>query len=287
MFHSHRYRCALVANLIAAALTGTASADLTVGLTSSSQLVSFDSVAPGSILLTSPAISGLMQGDSIVDIDYYPVSGMLYGTAASGNLYRIDRMSGAAVLDAMPQSSMGVVQDTDFNPAADRMRIFASGDANFRITPSVGTAGPNGANTGLVTADGTLMFAGGSPNPNLVGAAYTNNFDGTTTTTLYSIDADLDALIVHSGGPQFSMLTVVGALGVDVGQNVGFDVAVSGTAFMSNGNSLYTVDLTTGALSSIGTIGGPLGVTTIAVVPAPAGAGVLAIAGVACLRRRR
>lgn len=282
-----RYRCALVAGIAASTLGGIASAELTVGLTSTSQLVSFDTAAPGSILLTSPAITGLSQGDSIVDIDYYPVNGLLHGIGSSGTLYRIDRATGAAVVDAIPQTSMGVAQDMDFNPSADRLRVFSAGDANFRITPSVGTGGSNGANIGLVTADGTLAFAGGTPNPNLVGAAYINNFDGTATTTLYSIDADLNALIIHSGAPQFSTLAQVGALGVDVGQNVGFDVSISGVAFVSNGNSLFTINLATGALSSIGTIGGGLNVTTIAVVPAPAGAGLLAFAGLACLRRRR
>jgi len=280
-------RCALVAGVAACALSAAAQAELTVGLTATGQLVSFNSGAPGSILFTSPAVTGIAQGDSIVDIDYYPVSGMLVGIGSRGTLYRIDRMTGVAVVDAVPQMSMGVVQVMDFNPAADRLRVFSGGDLNYRLTPSVGTGGPNGGNTGLVTADGTLMFAGGTPNPNLVAAAYTNNFDGTAATTLYSIDADLNALIIHSGAPQFSMLAQVGALGVDVGQDVGFDVSVSGFAYVSNGNSLYTIDLTTGALTSIGMIGGPLSVVSIAVVPAPAGAGLLAIAGLACLRRRR
>jgi len=280
-------RCALVAGIAACACVTAANAELTVGLTASGQLVSFSTTAPGSISQTSPVISGLSQGDSIVDIDYFPVNGLLHGIGASGTLYRLNPITGVATLDAAPQSSMGVVQVMDFNPAADRLRAFSAGDANFRLTPSVGTAGPNGANTGLVTADGTLMFAGGTPNPNLVAAAYTNNFDGTAATTLYSIDSDLNALIIHSGAPQFSMLAQVGALGVDVGDDVGFDVSVSGMAYVSNGNSLFTINLATGSLTSVGTIGGGLGVVSIAVVPAPAGAGLLALAGVVCLRRRR
>jgi len=287
MSHTRRVRSIAIAGAAGLALASAAHAELTVGLTSSSQLVSFDTAAPGAILLTSPAISGLVQGDSIVDIDYYPVNGLLHGIGSSGTLYRIDRATGIATLDATPQTSMGVVQDMDFNPSADRLRVFSAGDANFRITPSVGTAGSNGANTGLVTSDGTLAFAGGSPNPNLVGAAYTNNFDGTATTSLYSIDADLDALIIHSGAPQFSTLAQVGSLGFNVGQNVGFDVSNSGVAFVSNGNSLFTINLASGALSAIGTIGGGLSVTTIAVVPAPAGAAAFLGLGALALARRR
>lgn len=272
------------AALVAGLLTGAAQAELVVGLTSSQQLLSFDSVSPGTIFGTSPAISGLNPGDSIVDIDYYPVNGLLHGLGRSGVLYRINRMTGAATIDVTPQASLGTPQDMDFNPAADRLRIFSAGDANFRLTPSVNTAGSTGASAGLVSSDGTLTFPAGG-NPNLVGAAYTNNFDGTATTTLYSIDADLDSLIIHSGAPQFSTLAVVGGLGVNVGQNVGFDISPSGATFVSSGNDLFSINLVTGALSPIGTIGSDLFVETIAVVPAPAGA--LALAGFAGLAARR
>lgn len=286
MTGSVRYRSALIAASVLAA-AGIAQAEVTVALTSSNQLVTFDTAMPGSVIFTSPAISGLSVGDSIVDIDYYPVNGMLHGIGASGTLYRINSTTGVATVDAVPQMSMGVVQRMDFNPAADRLRVLSANDANFRITPSVGTGGSNGANTGLVTPDGTFMYAGGMPNPNLVAAAYTNNFDGTASTTLYTIDADLDALVIHSGAPQFSMLTQVGALGVNVGQDVGFDVSPSGAAFVSSGNSLFTIDLSTGMLTPVGSIGTPLGVISIAVVPAPTGAALIGLAALCGLRRRR
>jgi len=269
-------------------LASSANAELIVGLNAAGQLVSFDSSAAGAVLNTSPAISGLSAGDSITDIDYYPVTGALYGIGGStGTLYRIDRLTGVATVDAVPQSSLGGPTDIDFNPAADRLRVFSANDANFRLTPSVNTAGPTGANSGLVTADGTLSFGAGGPNPNLVGNAYTNNFDGTAATTLYSIDADLDALVIHSGGPAFSTLASVGLLGVNVGQNVGFDISITGATFVSNGNDLFSVDLTTGALTPIGTIGGSVPITTIAVVPAPSAAALLGLAIPAFFRRRR
>ncbi len=271
-----------------------ASAEVLVGLTSGGTLVSFDSANPGVVLGTSPAISGLSAGDSIVDIDYYPVDGKLYGIgSATGTVYKIDRFTGAAVVDAVPQASVGTPLDIDFNPAADRMRVFSANDANYRITPSAGTAGPSGANTGLVSADGTLAFGGGSPNPNLVGAAYINNFDGTAVTTLYSLDADLDSLIVHSGTPQFSTVAVVAGLTLggnpfNIGQSVGFDVSNSGVAFVSNGNDLYTIGIGTGVLGSLGAIGGLGSIQTIAAVPAPGAVmvGLASVAGLAVRRRR-
>lgn len=268
-----------------------AHAELVVGLTTSGQLQRFDSATPGTIIGTSPAISGLNAGDAIVDIDFYPVNSLLYGIGASGTLYTINPVTGAAVVDAAPQSSLGGPLDADFNPSADRLRVFSANDANFRITPSTNTAGPTGANSGLVTADGTLSYGAGGPNPNLVANAYSNNFDGTATTTLYSIDTDLDALIIHSGGPQFSSLAQVGALGVNVGNLVGFDISPFGNNYLSDGNNFYTIALGTGALTPVGTIGGtsnPLTVSTIAVsVPAPATAGLFGLTLLAGARRRR
>lgn len=274
---------AIVGSVVGAS---SAHAELINGLTTSGQIVTFDHTAPGTILSTSPVISGLNGGDSIVDIDYYPVTRSLFGMGSSGVLYRINALTGAATIDATPQASLGTPRDIDFNPVADRLRVFSGNNQNFRITPSVNTAGPTGGNAGLVTADGTLSYGVGGPVPNLVGAAYTNNFDGAPSTTLYSIDSNLNALVIHTGGPQFSTLTMVGSLGFDVGNLVGFDISRFGNNFVSDGNSLYTVNLMTGALTPAGTIGGGLSVATIAVVPAP-GAATLAGLGVLSLAARR
>ncbi len=152
---------ARLASAIALAVCGTvgassANAELIVGLTTTGQLVSFDHNAPGVVIATSPGISGLNSGDSIVDIDYYPVTQSLHGIGASGVLYRINRLTGAATTDVTPQASIGTPRAIDFNPAADRLRVL-SGQQNFRLTPSVNTAGPTGANAGLVSADGMFI----------------------------------------------------------------------------------------------------------------------------------
>lgn len=278
----------LTVALALAALAPLANAERVVGLTRTQQLVQFDSLAPSAILGTSPSISGLAANDRIIDIDYFPVNNLLHGLGTSGNLYRIDAATGAATLDVTPQASMGTPRDMDFNPAADRLRVFSANNANFRLTPSVNTAGSTGANAGLVSSDGTLAYAAGGPTPNLVGAAYTNNFDGTATTTLYSIDANADALVIHSGAPQFSTLAMVGPLGFDLGELVGFDISGATTiAYVSNGNALYTANLASGGLTSIGSIGGPLDIESIAVVPSPGVLGLCSLGGLLSLRRRR
>lgn len=266
-----------------------ASAELAYGLTTAGNIVTFDTSNPAIIAGTSAAISGTTGGEAIVDIDVYPVNHILHGIGGTtGNIYRINPVTGVATLDAAPQSSVGTPETIDFNPSADRLRVFSAGDANFRITPSVGSAGSNGANIGLVTADGTLAYSGGSPpNPNLQAAAYTNNFDGTATTALYSIDVDADTLVLHSGAPAFSTLGTVGALGVNVGSNVGFDISPAGANFVTDGNSLYSINLTSGLLSPLGTIATAGTLQSLAVVPEPATVALAALGFVPALRRRR
>ncbi len=95
-------------------------------------------------------------------------------------------------------------------------------------------------------------------------------------------------MIIHSGAPQFSNVSVVGNLGLNVVDRVGFDISSIGTNFVTNGNDLYTINLTTGALTPIGTIGGSLSVATIAVVvPGPASAALGAMGALFAARRRR
>ena len=254
----------------------TARAATAYGLTSSG-LLQFDTSNPGSITNTA-VFTGLSSGDSITDIDFRPQNGTLYGLAQTGRLYRINTLTGAVIVDT--SGAMGTVQRMDFNPVANRLRVFSAADQNYRITPG----------TGLVSTDGVFSFAAGDvnagANPALGSAAYTNNFVGAPSTTLFSIDTDLDVLISHSAGPQFSTLNTIGSLGVNVGNSVGFDIVDGDNkAFVSNGQDLYSINLATGALTGIGTIGGS-GVLGLAVVPEPATAGLGLMAAFGFLLRR-
>lgn len=270
--------------LISTGLLGVAAtshATLIYGLTSSNQLVSFDSALPTAIL-SSVAISQ----PGIIDIDGYPANGGFYGMTSNGNAYRINVTSGAATLAVTPGAGVGTVTDFDFNPSADRIRIFSTGSQNFRMVPDFTTNNPG--TTGAVTADGmftNLTF-------NLVGNAYTNNVDSQGgATTLYSIDTVNNALVQHTVAPQFNTVTIVGTnLGIgDIGSNVGFDVGQDGVAYLSNGAVLFTVNLTTGAATAAGTIADANVVSIAAVVPEPGSAFVAAagLAGLALRRRRR
>ena len=114
--------------------------------------------------------------------------------------------------------------------------------------------------------DGTLTYAAGdagaSATPRVVGSAYTNSVAGATTTTLFDIDAGRDFLAIQNP-PNNGTLVSVGALGVDVGDNAGFDIsAVDGVAYAalqvapSVSSGLYRIDLTTGRATVVGRIGG-------------------------------
>ncbi|WP_309572357.1 DUF4394 domain-containing protein [Deinococcus sp.] len=137
--------------------------------------------------------------------------------------------------------------------------------------------------TGAATADGTFAFTGGTVNPNLLSAAYTNSFDNSatgaltagTTTALYSLDADTDQLIQHAtnAASTFNGLSVVGALGANVSAGMtGASGAYLSSAYLSsamNGSTTpYTVNLVTGAATNKGTLSGTA-LTSLALKLAP------------------
>ncbi|MGC4002829.1 MAG: DUF4394 domain-containing protein [Pirellulales bacterium] len=238
------------------------------GLTSTNGLIRFDSASPGTVTTI-----GTISQAGIVDIDFYPANGLLYGMTANGTAYRINTTTAVAT-GATPASAtftagaVGTVTDFDFNPGADRMRVFTNGSTNqnYRVEPDIVTAPQTSVAPGTVTTDGAFTgVAGFVP----VANAYINNFDGAASTTLYSINTTNDSLAIHSVGPQFNTVATVGTtLGVTIGSNVGFDVGQNGIAYLSNDNSLFTVDLVTGVATSAGTVGGT-GLVSIAVTASP------------------
>ena len=265
--------------ILSLALTASASSLHAVsiyGLTSGNDLITFDSATPGLI-----ANIGTISQPGIVDIDFFPVNGLLYGITSTGDTYSINTASAVATFLFAPLTALTGLTDLDFNPVADRMRLFGTGtNQNYRMVPNVTT--PPGGTAGTVITDGPFSNALFQ----LVSSAYTNNFDGAASTTLYSIDTTTDSLIIHSVAPQFNTVTAVGTgLGVAVGSNVGFDIVPSGVAYLSDGGAFYTVNLATGVATPAGTTAGNL-VTIAAAVPEPTTA-LLSFTGLALLATRR
>src|SRR6185295_14009048 len=94
----------------------------------------------------------------------------------------------------------------------------------------------------------------------LMGSAYTNNFPGATTTSLYGIDSNSDSLYLSSN-PNGGVYGLVGALGFDAIANIRFDLGSDGIAFAAiqtqtqaaliGAAGLYTINLGTGAATLV------------------------------------
>ena len=280
-------------------------AEVLTGLTTTGVLETFDSATPG-IILTGVPVTGLQAGETLLGIDFRPATGGLYGLGSTNRLYMINPTTGAAtqVGSAGAFTLSGTAFGFDFNPTVDRIRGTSNTGQNLRLNPNDGT---------LFGTDTAVTYAAGDPNagttPRIVGSAYINNSPGAGTTTLFVIDSILNILATQGspGGspvsPNTGQLFTIGALGFDTSDLVGFDVSgLTGTAFASltgpvaNNSQLFTIDLSTGAGTLVGTIGG--GVTlaglasSVGAVPEPStlilsliGLGGLRLA--LCSRRRR
>ena len=259
---------AWVATLVAVfVITGTAHAATLVGLTTANALIRFDSATPGTLIAGPIAITGLSGGETILGIDYRPATAKLYGLSNQSRLYILNATTGAATLvGTLTVALTGTEFGIDFNPMVDRIRVVSDSDQNIRVHPDTGA---------VAAVDTALNFAGGdvhaSANPTVVGSAYTNNFAGAVSTTLYGIDTNFDILVIHSN-PNGGTLNTVGPLGLNASTTLGFDIeGPSNTAFAAmielSSSALYTINLTTGAATQIGGIGGGVQVRGLAVVP--------------------
>ena len=265
-------------------------AETIFGLTQDGGLVSFQS--NNTLDVSGPmSVTGLRAGERLLGIDFRPVNNQLYGLGSTGRIYTINTNS--AIANQVGNTDFGASLDGtdygfDFNPVVDRIRIVSNTGRNLRANPN------NGA---LVIRDGDAAYAVGDVNagmrPNIVGSAYSNNFAGTMTTTLYNIDSALDVLTIQNP-PNNGTQVTVGDLLVTAGSNVGFDIASSdGSAFVSLGfdsfgnSSLYGINLATGNVSFVGAIDSYV-LTDIAIaIPSAPTAGLIGLGGLAAMRRRR
>lgn len=192
----------------------------------------------------SKTIVGLMPAETLKGIDFRPLNGQIYGLGSTGMLYTINAASGAAtVVGTGPFAALnGAYFGFDFNPTVDRIRVVSRNGQNLRLNPITGL---------LAATDGNLNPG----TPLIASAAYSNNFAGATTTTLFDIDCHNDSLYTQTP-PNDGMLVPVGPLGVDIQSENGFDIAsTSGIAYaiftVGSTHGLYTINLTTGAATRV------------------------------------
>ena len=213
--------------------------------------------------IKSMKVTGI--GGALVGIDVRPADGLLYGLVEDGTVVTI-AMDGKATqkskLDTM--LAKGVMATVDFNPAADRLRVMGADGMNLRVN----------VDDGKVTKDGDHKFADGDMSkgkPNVVAGAYTNSVKGAKETALFNLDGTADAL-VKQAPPNDGVLGSIGKLGVKA-DKAAFDIWSDGngknSAWMMAGDTLYSVDLSTGKATEAAKISGVSGtVRDIAILPA-------------------
>ena len=272
-----------VAGSAVAAAPSFAAHQTVTGLTneSPSRIVQFAVGNPGTLVNGTPSAITFPAGatdTNLVGIDYRPRGNALFAMGSGGTLYTLSPPAtppGNFTATRVNTPGMSPFTGTptsfgfDFNPTVDRIRVVNNSDGvaiddgnynNYRFNPDNGAQvdGNNGQATepppfpAGVQADGDLRYADMST-PNIVASAYTNNFDGATTTTLFSIDAQTNNLTVQNP-PNLGTQNVVGPLGVDTTELAGFDIeGGTGTAYAAlqpmgeAESSFYRVDLTVAA----------------------------------------
>jgi hypothetical protein len=241
-------------------------------VTSANELIRFKAFIPGTIQVTNP-ISGLMAGETIIGLDFRPEDGTLFGLGSLSHLYEIDPDNGDATevgSGGFNPALLGTEFGMDFNPTSDNVRIVSDADQNLRVDSDSGN---------VISDDTPLAYDLADPNagadPEVVAIGHTSNFKGANVSTLFGIDSTLDVLVRIGGpdgmpSPDGGTLFTVGALGSDVSSLAAMDVASGSGAFAalsapaSATSELYRLDLATGALSLIGTIGGGATVRALA-----------------------
>jgi hypothetical protein len=210
--------------LVAASVrvTPAQTAVLMYGVTPSNRLLAFSSSAPGT-LLTNVPITNLAGGERIVGIDVRPATNHLYALGSSSQLYILNPATGAAIRVGAPFTPAlnGTEFGFDFNPTVDRIRVVSDAGQNLRLHPDTGA---------VVAVDGALSYAAGDTNagrtPGVSAVAYTNpDNDAATGTTLFDIDAALDAVSIQNPPNDGRLNTLVG-LGLDA-TRIGFDIGLS------------------------------------------------------------
>ncbi|MEL7483578.1 MAG: DUF4394 domain-containing protein, partial [Planctomycetota bacterium] len=200
-------------------LSGSVNAqELIYAVTDNQTLVTWNSDAPNNVL-SGLAISGLQSNEQVRGIDFRPATGELFAVGSFSNLYTIDVSTGAAaqVGSMFSPGLNGSAFGFDFNPTIDRIRNVSNANQNLVLNPNTGTST-------LVT---NLFYGPGDVNegtdPNVAASAYTNNFNGATSTQLYGIDTGLDILVTQANSA--GTLGTVGALGIDMNDTAAFDIS--------------------------------------------------------------
>jgi hypothetical protein len=212
-------------------------------------------------------------------MDYRIARGVLFVLSSAGRLYTLDTQSGAlkAVGTGPAVALQGEAFGVDFNPVADRVRVVSNSGQNLRLHPDTGALAATDPAPAYVAAD-----AQAGQKPELVAAAYTYNKVDDKLTTNFAIDRKSGMLVTQGSregvqpvvSPNTGSLFTVGPLGTGPLEDASFDIAdVSGKAFAAVRTKaqpttrLYTIDLSSGQATLLGTVADGAPVLGLAVEP--------------------
>jgi hypothetical protein len=245
---------------------------LTALVYNGNNIFQFDSSTPGT-LFNQHGVSFLQGGDILVGIDYFGTT--LYGVGQAGWLYTINPNTGAA--STIGHFTPGGLSGIYYGVNADNGAMRIVSDASIDMLVNLST--------------GALISSGPSTSTGLSGLASNGN-------GLFAVDSVANTL--GTLDPSTGTYSSIGGMLYDVSGKNGFDISqYSGVAYFASGVSssgldanLYTVDLSTGATSLVGTIGPGEGllVAGLTAVPEPSTMALAILGGagmIAALRRRK
>ncbi len=260
-------------------------------ITDSGSLIKFQTDKPESLDNTL-TISGLADGESILQIDFRAETEVLYGLTSNQRIATIDTDTGVATLvsNAPFATSSGTLNQPvmDFNPAQDFIRVIDYQPGASEIATNILRIDPvTGAQ---LQSDGTVLrFNDSDTNDGevvqLAAIAHSNNDRDATTTTQYGLEFNTQSLVrITNAG----VLTTVGILDRGFVAIAGFDIVRErgdkpediGTAYVAiaernNTSRFYEINLTDGNTSGTGSgtngseIGSGLQIRSLAVSPKP------------------
>ncbi len=216
------------------------------GLTENNQLVAFNANNSSSFASTK-AIMGIPSGEKLMSIDFRPATGELYAVSNASKFYIINTSTAntrAVSTTAFAPVISGTIASIDFNPTVDRIRLVTNTGQNLRLNPETG---------GFVATDGSIATTS-----SITGVAYTNSKSGASSTILYDLDATSGKLFKQDP-PNNGTLVEVGSLGITFTGQAAFDINPDNTvalmaATTGSQNNLYTVNLTNGKATNVGTL---------------------------------
>lgn len=234
-----------------------------VGLVGDKTLVMFDT--------ETLAVSGTMDVtgvDSLLGLDLRPSNNTLVGVTPDMQIVSIDTATGEATTMSTMDTPLPVTDQpviVDFNPMADKLR-FMTGVTNHRVD----------VDSGAVTVDGSLDWDTGDMHvgemPAIAAAAYINSYGKPDSTAMFDIDSTIVA-VIQQVSPNDGTLGAIGKLGLDAPATAyAFDIQTTADmenmAWLINDNTLYSVDLETGAATEAGVIEGVDGmIRDVAILP--------------------